>query len=63
MRLVRFALTAGSFTGAAALVGIFGVALMRAAFDIALQFARTERRGGVHPAIELDLLWRMQRPS
>jgi alkylation response protein AidB-like acyl-CoA dehydrogenase len=47
-----FALTAGSFTAAAALVGIFGVALMRAAFDIALQFARTERRGGVHPAIE-----------
>jgi nitroalkane oxidase len=28
------------------------VALMRAAFDFALHFARTERRGGVHPIIE-----------
>jgi butyryl-CoA dehydrogenase len=46
------ALTAASFTGTAALVGILGVALMRAAFDFALQFARTERRGGVHPIIE-----------
>jgi butyryl-CoA dehydrogenase len=46
------ALTAASFTGTAALVGIFGVALMRAAFDFALHFARTERRGGVHPIIE-----------
>jgi butyryl-CoA dehydrogenase len=45
-------LTAASFTGTAALVGIFGVALMRAAFDFALQFARTERRGGIHPIIE-----------
>jgi nitroalkane oxidase len=46
------ALTAGAFTGTAALVGIFGVALMRAAFDFALRFARTEKRGGVHPIIE-----------
>ena len=46
------ALTAASFTGTAALVGIFGVALMRAAFDFALHFARTERRGGAHPIIE-----------
>jgi len=46
------ALTAAAFTGTAALVGIFGVALMRAAFDFALQFARTENRGGVHPIIE-----------
>jgi nitroalkane oxidase len=46
------ALTAASFTGTAALVGIFGVALMRAAFDFALHFARTERRGGIHPIIE-----------
>jgi len=46
------ALAAASFTGTAALVGIFGVALMRAAFDFALHFARTERRGGVHPIIE-----------
>jgi alkylation response protein AidB-like acyl-CoA dehydrogenase len=47
-----FALTAASFTGAAALVGIFGVALMRAAFDVALKFAQTERRGGILPAID-----------
>ena len=46
------ALTAGAFTGTAALVGIFGVALMRAAFDFALRFARTEKRGGAHPIIE-----------
>jgi butyryl-CoA dehydrogenase len=46
------ALTAASFTGTAALVGIFGVALMRAAFEFALDFARTERRGGIHPIIE-----------
>jgi nitroalkane oxidase len=46
------ALTAASFAGATALVGIFGVALMRAAFDFALHFARTERRGGIHPIIE-----------
>jgi alkylation response protein AidB-like acyl-CoA dehydrogenase len=46
------ALTAASFTGTAALVGIFGVALMRAAFEFALHFARTEKRGGVHPIIE-----------
>ncbi|MHC2336804.1 acyl-CoA dehydrogenase family protein [Bradyrhizobium sp. USDA 4454] len=46
------ALTAAAFTGTAALVGIFGVALMRAAFSFALDFARTEKRGGVHPIIE-----------
>ena len=46
------ALTAASFTGTAALVGIFGVALMRAAFSFALDFARSEKRGGVHPIIE-----------
>ena len=46
------ALTAASFTGTAALVGILGVALMRSAFDFALHFARTERRGGIHPIIE-----------
>jgi alkylation response protein AidB-like acyl-CoA dehydrogenase len=45
-------LTAASFTGTAALVGIFGVALMRAAFEFALHFAKTEKRGGVHPIIE-----------
>jgi alkylation response protein AidB-like acyl-CoA dehydrogenase len=46
------ALTAGAFTATAALVGVFGVALMRAAFEFALHFARTERRGGVHAIIE-----------
>jgi nitroalkane oxidase len=46
------ALTAACFTGAAALVGIFAVALMRAAFEFTLGFARNERRGGVHPIIE-----------
>jgi nitroalkane oxidase len=45
-------LATAAFTGTAALVGIFGVALMRAAFDFALNFARTEKRGGVHPIIE-----------
>jgi butyryl-CoA dehydrogenase len=46
------ALAAAAFTGTAALVGIFGVALMRAAFEFALHFARTEKRGGVHAIIE-----------
>jgi nitroalkane oxidase len=46
------ALTAASFTGTAALVGVLGVALMRAAFEFALEFARTEQRGGIHPIIE-----------
>jgi nitroalkane oxidase len=45
-------LAAAAFTGTAALVCIFGVALMRAAFDFALNFARTEKRGGVHAIIE-----------
>jgi butyryl-CoA dehydrogenase len=46
------ALTGASFTGAAALVGIFAVALMRAAFEFTLDFARSERRGAIHPIIE-----------
>jgi nitroalkane oxidase len=46
------ALAMGAFTGTAALVGILGVALMRAAFDFALEFAKTEKRGGIHPIIE-----------
>ncbi len=46
------ALAAAAFTGTAALVGIFGVALMRAAFDFSFNFARTEKRGGAHPIIE-----------
>jgi len=45
-------LTAACFTGAAALVGSFAVALMRAAFEFTLGFARNERRGGIHPIIE-----------
>jgi nitroalkane oxidase len=45
-------LTAACFTGTAALVGVFAVALMRAAFEFTLRFARTERRGGIHPIIE-----------
>ena len=28
------------------------MALMRAAFDFALTFAKTEKRGGIHPIIE-----------
>ena len=46
------ALTGACFTGAAALVGVFAVALMRAAFEFTLGFARNERRGGTHPIIE-----------
>jgi nitroalkane oxidase len=46
------ALTAACFTGAAALVGIFALALMRTAFEFTLAFARNERRGGIHPIIE-----------
>ena len=46
------ALTAGAFTATAALVGVFGVALMRAAFEFVLHFSRTEKRGGVHAIIE-----------
>jgi butyryl-CoA dehydrogenase len=46
------ALTAASFMGAAPLVGIFSVGVMRTAFDFALNFARNERRGGIHPIIE-----------
>lgn len=41
-----------SFTATAALVGIMGVGLLRAAFDFALGFARRERRGGALPILE-----------
>ncbi len=44
-------LSGESFAGAAALIGMLGVALMRSAFDHTLQFARTERRAGVVPVI------------
>lgn len=43
---------AASFQGATALVGIMAVGLMRRAFAFALEFARTERRGGLQPIIE-----------
>jgi nitroalkane oxidase len=46
------ALVMGAFTGTAALVGMFGVALMRAAFEFSLNFAKTEKRGGTHPIID-----------
>ena len=45
-------LAAQSFAGSAALVGIFGVALMRAAFQFALSFAKSERRGGIQEIIQ-----------
>ncbi|NYJ08920.1 butyryl-CoA dehydrogenase [Geodermatophilus daqingensis] len=45
-------LVAESFADASALVGVMGVALMRAAFDHALQFAKSERRGGAVPIID-----------
>jgi butyryl-CoA dehydrogenase len=41
-----------AFGPAAAQVGVFGLALMRAAFDHALRFARAERRGGLVPIID-----------
>lgn len=44
-------LAGAAFTGPTALVGILGVALMRAAFDHALRFARTESRGGPVPIL------------
>ncbi|AII03382.1 butyryl-CoA dehydrogenase/hypothetical protein [Rhodococcus wratislaviensis] len=45
-------LVEASFAGTAALVGVFGVGLMRAAFDFTLHFAKTERRAGLVPIIE-----------
>jgi len=45
-------LAAESFAGTAALVGIFSVALMRAAFQFALSFAKRERRGGIQQIIQ-----------
>jgi nitroalkane oxidase len=44
-------LVEGCFTGTAPIVGFFAVGLMRAAFDFALRFARTEARGGAAPII------------
>jgi nitroalkane oxidase len=45
------ALAEACFTGTAPIVGILAVGLMRAAFDCALNFAKTEKRGGVAPII------------
>ena len=45
------ALAEACFTGTAPIVGIFAVGLMRAAFDCALNFTKTEKRGGVAPII------------
>ncbi|MGD9532110.1 MAG: acyl-CoA dehydrogenase, partial [Pseudonocardia sp.] len=41
-----------SFTPTAALVGVFGLAKMRAAFEFALEFARTQARGGTGPILD-----------
>lgn len=46
------AIVDASFTGTAALVGVMGAALLRAAFDYALHFARTETRGGPCPIVD-----------
>ena len=45
-------LAAESFGGSGALVGIFGVALMRAAFQFALSSAKSEKRGGIQQIIQ-----------
>lgn len=45
------ALAEACFTGTAPIVGIFAVGLMRAAFDYALNFTKTEKRGGAKPII------------
>ena len=45
-------IVAGSFTPTAALVGVFGLAKMRAAFEFALDFARTQTRAGLVPIID-----------
>lgn len=40
-----------AFTATAGLVGVMAVGVARKAFDIALDFARTDSRGGAHPVI------------
>ncbi|MGH8784757.1 MAG: acyl-CoA dehydrogenase family protein [Cupriavidus necator] len=45
-------LVEASFSGTAALVGIMSVGVMRAAFDFALHFARSEKRAGTVNIIE-----------
>jgi alkylation response protein AidB-like acyl-CoA dehydrogenase len=46
------ALTRNAFIGSGASIGTFAVAAMRQAFDVALRFARTEKRGGAVPIID-----------
>jgi alkylation response protein AidB-like acyl-CoA dehydrogenase len=45
-------ITGRSFLPTAALVGVFALAQMRTAFDLALEFAKSERRAGAVPVIE-----------
>ena len=45
-------LAEAAFTGTAAVVGAFAVGIMRRAFEVALDFTRTQRRGGGVPIIE-----------
>ncbi|MDQ1046301.1 acyl-CoA dehydrogenase family protein [Streptomyces sp. V4I2] len=45
-------IVAGSFIPTAALVGVFALAKMRAAFEFALDFAKRERRAGAVPIID-----------
>ncbi|WP_300008150.1 acyl-CoA dehydrogenase family protein [Pseudonocardia sp.] len=45
-------LTRAAFVGSGASIGTFAVAAMRQAFDVALRFACTEKRGGAVPIIE-----------
>lgn len=45
-------IVSASFTGTAALVGVFATAVLRKAFDMTLAFAKSEKRGGPHPIIE-----------
>jgi nitroalkane oxidase len=46
------AMVEGAFAWTAALIGAACVGVMRTAFDIALQFARTDKRSGTVPVIE-----------
>jgi alkylation response protein AidB-like acyl-CoA dehydrogenase len=46
------ALTRGAFLASGASIAVFAVAAMRRAFDIALRFALTEKRGGAVPIID-----------
>ncbi|RYL27837.1 acyl-CoA dehydrogenase [Acinetobacter piscicola] len=41
-----------AFTATAALVGVFAVGLMRAAFDFTLNYAKSENKGGLHRILD-----------